>query len=113
MKAKLSITALRKKYPHPVRGFGAYDGQYCVGGALCRAVGLDIDFPVEQKLKEAVLKANPRIDWYAISTKDHRWAYSHIRGVLEANDVGNFDLAWSLLGELLCWKPKAFQEKSA
>jgi hypothetical protein len=108
--SRVWVSSLRRKYRHPVRAIETRGCDYCVGGALCREVGMDHDFPNEQQLKDALLKANPKIDWYAISDSDKDYIYGIIHGVIEANDVGNFELSWRLLGRLLRMAPKVVME---
>jgi hypothetical protein len=102
----VSVTKLKKKYPHPACASRAAYDDYCVGGALCHEVGMSYDFPNEQQLRDAILKANPKIDWYAISDSDSEHIRTLVSGVIEANDVGNFKLSWQLLGKLLHMAPK-------
>jgi len=105
---KITIAALRKKYPHPRRSINPCYGDYCVGGALCQEAGIDRNFPDSEFIRDALLKVSPEINWHELSD-DHR---EHIRDLLTetigANDAGNFRLAWKLLGRALRWeKPKA------
>jgi hypothetical protein len=114
MANKISVTALKKKYPHPVRAFSSKFGFYCVGGALCRETKVgEIDFPNEQQLKEAVGRVNRIIGdhWYELSTKQQDEIYALIHGVIEMNDAGRFDISWTLLGKLLRRKADATKEK--
>ena len=102
---RISVSSLKRKYPHPVRAMGSKYDDYCVGGALCVEVGLTAClFPSEYQLKEAALKANRRLDWNTMSDSERDEFYSTVTCVLKANDVGSFELAWKALGKLLHWK---------
>jgi hypothetical protein len=105
MGKRIFVAELKRKYPHPVRAIGGRYCDYCVGGALCKEVGLDFDFPSETQLKDAVVKANPKIDWHAISDRDSDNIYALVKGVIKANDEGAFETSWRLLGKLLRWTP--------
>jgi len=105
MNRKITLTSLKRKYPHPVRGVGSDDGQYCVGGALCREVGNEIDFPRWEQLRDAVEKAT-LINHYVLSNEDNELFRGQCIKVIEMNDIGNFDGAWRELGYLLRWNPK-------
>jgi hypothetical protein len=104
---QISVTRLKRKYPNPERGIVGCN--YCVGGALCREVGIDRDFPDADQLRDAILKANRKIDWYAISDMDREYLWSLIQGVILSNDTGDFDRAWKLLGQLLHAHPEIDQ----
>ena len=108
---RISVTKLKKKYRHPVRAIQSRGFDYCVGGALCHEVGMDHDFPNEQQLKDAILKANPDISWYELSDTQIDEIYYKVKGITAANDVGDFDLAWKLLGDLLNLKMKRVAER--
>ena len=103
---RIWITNLRRKYPHPVRAIAGGFGDYCVGGALCLEVGIDKYFPNEREMVNALLKANPNINWDTIPDRSRDELYNMIHGVIEANDGGNFELSWRLLGRLLHWRPE-------
>ena len=108
---RLSITSLKRKYPKLVRAANAkYDAanarydDYCVGGALCLEVGIERYFPGEMDIRAAVLKANPRISLDADSDVGvYLFLRDSIKGIIQANDAGNFKLAWKLLGKVLRW----------
>lgn len=103
----ISVTKLKKKYSHPIRAIECrcQDNDYCVGGALCREVGIDKSFPDEIQIKDAFLKANRRIDWHALDDAQRDNIYRLIHEVINANDRGNFPKAWDSLGELLRYQP--------
>lgn len=104
-KPKISVTYLRKKYPHPVRGAGSFGEQYCVGGALCCEVGMAIHFPRWEQLRDAIELAT-QINHYTVSDEDNEVFRGQCIKIVEMNDIGNFEGAWRELGNLLHWKPK-------
>lgn len=103
---RISVTKLKRKYPHPVRGMVSRGCDYCVGGALCKETAIgDIDFPNQQQIRDAVLLANPKIgSWYELTDRQQEEIWVLVKGVIEANDAGNFDLSWKCLGRLLHWQ---------
>jgi hypothetical protein len=106
---KLTAVGLRRKYRHARRASSAtgadLEEEYCVGGALCIEVEGEkgMRFPDFEHLKQAVLKANPRIDNYAMKDPEYNAFRSKITEVAARNDVGDFDGAWRCLEELLNW----------
>lgn len=100
---RISMTSLRRKYPHPVRAKHSKNSDYCVAGALCREIGINMNgFPSQLRLCHAILIANPRIgDWYTLTEKQRVEIYNLAGDVIGANDKGNFNLSWKLLAKLL------------
>ena len=109
---KLTVTALRHKYPHPLRAkqaSGYVETEYCVGGAFCKEMGVErhgCNFPTSEEVQQAAQKANPAIDRNLLTERDFSKFVSICDKVIAANDVGSFDVAWDAVRELLHWKPK-------
>ena len=105
---RISVTALRRKYPRPrkaLEGTPGVKGEYCVGGALCQEIGMDstFNFPATSWVFEALKKANPRLS--GLPDKQYSEVYGKAIKLTHANDHGDFKTAWKILGELLRWKP--------
>ena len=102
MKEKITLAKLKKKYPHPVPAYRA-DGVcrkrgYCVGGALCRYVGVKSSFPSVYEMMDAIKISNPIIEAC-------RCLEQKLSSIAADNDAGRFRMAWSEMGKLLRWKP--------
>jgi hypothetical protein len=112
VRKRVSVTMLRKKYPHPVRALqasGYSDEEYCVGGAFCKEMGIDrkgCNFPTANEIRAAVEKANPNLEHYLMRELDADRFDSLVDKLVACNDIGNFKEAWLVLGTLLRWKPK-------
>lgn len=99
----ISVTSLRRKYPHPVSGRGSCYGQYCVAGALSKEVGQGFDFPRWEQLRDAVETATG-INHYLMNDAHNELFRELCENVIALNDHGYFDAAWNKLGVLLKWK---------
>ena len=107
---KVTLAAIRRKYPHPRASHksNSLPESYCVGGALCKFVGIasrDSEcFPSNESIREAWAKAM-KIDWYTLRDKDRNEVRGIIGMLIGSNDAGRFKAAWMRLGKLLSWKP--------
>ena len=98
---RISVTRLRKKFPHPVRGLQGQFTGYCVAGALCSEVGMvDCEFPNQVQLRDALLKATGA-QWYEIEDAEAERIWNDIAKVIALNDIGEFESAWKTLGVLI------------
>jgi hypothetical protein len=101
--ARVSVEVLRKKYPSPKP---AYTGQlssrdYCVGGALCGELCLELGypdsdpplFPGAELIAEALCLCNSNL------SRRQSLAFAH--DVNQKNEEGSFEDAWSALEEAL------------
>lgn len=93
---RITAADIRLKYPNPTTcpedGTGA-EG-YCVGGALCMAVGVNTGgFPYPEKIAEALRCARPSMPRHVARDAASR--------ILIANDKGRFEDAWKLLDAAL------------
>jgi len=103
-KPKLSLKFLKEKYPRPLRAIDgcSIDDHYCVGGALCREAGMqDKSFPNDTEIMDALYRVNPHIERYELNDRDYVNLMGQIKSLTKANDAGDFDLAWHILGDLL------------
>ena len=100
--AKITVEEIRARYPNPrAKGEIFRLGEYCVGGALmlwlCDQRGcyapIGYSFPNGDRLSWTLRMLNPAID-YAL-------ACSFSCDLIHANDTGDFEKAWRLLGEAL------------
>ena len=105
MSNKIGITKLKRKYPHPRRGIGSCDDDYCVGGSLCIETGIGVRFPRWEQLRDAVEIASG-INKYVLSDDDAETFRSRCMDVIRLNDSGLFNEAWAALKWLLRWKPQ-------
>lgn len=113
MKRKITLTALRKKYPHPRRACEAtgadLEDDYCVGGSLCMELCLPLHhFPVGNELIKAIeMATNHEVDCSAMTDAEYDQFMMKLRAVTEFNDEGNFKMVWKALGQLLRWPATA------
>ena len=101
--ARVSVEVLRKKYPHPKPSYteGRSLSDYSVGGALCGELCLELGyrdskpplFPGEELVAKAMCLCNNNL------SKEQAVAFA--REVVEKNDEGSFEDAWSALEEAL------------
>lgn len=109
---RISATKLRAKFPQPIRAIqasGYRDDEYCVGGALCKEMGIDrhgCNFPTAEEVRRAICAANHSVDTNLLTDKDFYYLCAQSEAILELNDIGHFDAAWALLSKMLRWKPK-------
>ena len=92
---RLSVTAIRAKYPNPVTASPGRDSDvdaYCVGGAFCRFTGCVLAFPLPYHLAFE-LERHARVDLSR--------AEQYAGDIIRANDDGDFERAWMLLDEVL------------
>ena len=93
----MTIDEIIALYPAPTKAVmpGLVPGRYCVGGALCLALlGTDaVPYPSGSHLACQLREINP-----ALSEED---AQGYARDIIEANDAGNFPLAWQIAGAFL------------
>ncbi len=105
---RISVTALKKKYPNPVRACAVYTipssyDEYCVGGTLCLETGGHSKFPAQIELREAFFKARPDLS-RNMSDSAHKFLMQSLEDITGYNDIGNFEMAWSTLDMILHWK---------
>ena len=101
---RVGVTALRKKYPHPCRGIGSRDEDYCVGGSLCIEMGMGVRFPRWEQIRDAV-EAATGLNHYVLSDDDNGTLRGRCMDVIRLNDSGLFGEAWNALKWLLHWNP--------
>lgn len=96
---KITVEEIREQYPDPINSTVYFSGitkGYCVGGALCLALGYrNQKFPFWPYLGRKLQEANPRISllrswWYALRIIHH-------------NEKERFEKAWTLLDTALRW----------
>jgi hypothetical protein len=88
---------IRKSWPKPVRMNDAardrnfHFPNYCVGGAICRYIGMPTydNFPKILEIAEALKYINPRLP-----DKD---AYNLANSIVMFNDQGDFEGAWEVV----------------
>jgi len=103
---RVAVEEIRKRYPNPVKAGGSVDPlSYCTGGAVCLFADLPVHFPLIHRLAEALRKLNPELSSYVVKN-EHGWskAASYALSIITANDAGDFERAWQLVGEALEWK---------
>ena len=93
--AETYVSALKEKYPHPVRVTSPSRDtySYCVGGCLAKEANHDWLFPDSAILTNLIEHLNPGRK----RTSVHALALCVIR----ANDCGDFEKAWKSLTEAL------------
>lgn len=101
----VTLSSLRKKYPNPVKPLSGGDTSYCVGGALCKEMGMDYSFPYSGKIRDAVLKLR-KVNKYEVGIDDNDFLLNTANRIASENDAGKFEEAWEALGVILRWKPK-------
>lgn len=92
----IDIKNIRDKYPNVTRlQDGITDPEaYCVGGAIVKeaelGTGLDVGwrFPTTYKLAKALRKMNPHLP--------KKFANTYAAGIIKYNDLGAFEIAWTL-----------------
>lgn len=89
---KLSVNAIKKKYPNPKANWSDWD-DYCVGGAFCKYLGHEAGFPLPGFLRDQIMQVNKKLPTNT--------AYKYARGIIRNNDRGNFKRAWDILREAL------------
>lgn len=93
-----TVEEIRARYPHPVISIARRPGAYCVGGALCRFVGVEApQFPWYREIEKALRVLNPFL------TNDV--AFDFAQRIVNRNDEGKFDDAWEAVREALAWRP--------
>lgn len=97
----ISVEELKKAYPSPTTPGCSRDG-YCVGGALCRSLGIDSNFPGSTRLGNAIIKATGR-DLESLMYYLRDGAYDRADIIIGLNDAGKFDEAWDALEKALAW----------
>ena len=99
---RITVEDIRARYPKPrAKGQIFRPGEYCVGGALllwlCDRHGFCAPnaylFPNGNLLSRTLQMVNPAID--------HALACCFSCYLISANDSGDFEKAWRLLGEAL------------
>jgi len=103
--ARVGIDILRKKYraPKPAWNSGRSQSDYCVGGALCGELCVELGYPIadpplfpsEDLLAEAMCVCNNNLP--------KRQALVFAREVSQKNDRGFFEDAWAALEEALSY----------
>ncbi len=97
----LTLAAIRAAYPEPrCAGHAASLGQtgnYCIGGAFWLAAGGPPycvgNFPRRDTLADVFCVAMPNLPYLKAS--------DYAEAIIDANDAGDFERAWELLGEVL------------
>jgi hypothetical protein len=104
----ITMDEIRAKYPTPHRAGGIHfpeDGSYpegdsyCVGGALCRLIGINRGFPFIHEIKAALRLCNEHLT--------NEEAYKFANEIAKLNDSGFFSLAWLVLREALTFGQQA------
>lgn len=114
MGERMTIEAIREKYPAPKRNtdpsVGAIDC-YCIAGALCVEVDPSAKlFPEPMELKVAIQKAtNGEVYPPAMRDKEYERFCRTCERVVALNDIGKFEAAWRQLARLLNWKTTDFE----
>lgn len=109
MKSKVTVTKLRRKYPHPRRACDALsgyaEGEYCVAGSVCLEFSPGQNFPSNDQVAEAITKATGgQVTCYEMSNRQHEDFHAVIAKMTAANDAGDFETAWTCLDALLKWE---------
>ncbi len=99
----VTIEQLKAEFPNPVPALHSAEGEYCVGGALCRYLAKHGEtcpislywprFPSSTHLLCALVMSNNKLD---IST-----ARRYADHIIWLNDVGRFEASWLELGSAL------------
>lgn len=93
----MTVREIREKYPDPHSARTHwFEGEYCVGGALCKSVYGPDSVGMPQSFFRVLQTVNPRLDETA--------ALNYEAAITEANDDFEFERAWQLLDEALNWK---------
>lgn len=99
---RLTIDEIKIKFPNPVRGgIGEYDeNAYCVGGAFINSAWPSkyFRFPMAGTLATRIKMYREFIELPEIPWEDLRLGVDE---VIRQNDLGRFDTAWHLLGDLI------------
>lgn len=100
---RVGIEVLRNKYPHPKPAWnsGRSHTDYCVGGALCAEICVELGyaisepplFPGDDLLAEALCLCNNNLP--------KRQARAFACEVSQKNEEGSFEDAWSALEQAL------------
>lgn len=101
MHQPITVEKIRAMYPDPViSSKGIENGRYCVGGALCLYTGIESRIPMTATLANRLRVINPALwDKTPRTLKDMGSTYAF--QIITANDDGDFEKAWQLLGEAL------------
>lgn len=96
----ISIEDIRIKFPNPSKSaMGEYDeNAYCVGGAFMQSVGKHIRFPFPTQMSHWVAEYRFLMELPEIERVQLLMGCSE---VIRQNDLGRFDTAWHLLGDLI------------
>jgi hypothetical protein len=103
----ITLAEIRAQYPTPMRATDSHEidepGQYCVGGAFCRAVtaGLRQGFPTHVLIGRKLQTQNPALS--------DELAARFGLAIIGHNEARDFDSAWKLLGAALKWRPLEVQ----
>ena len=100
---RLTIAAIRAAYPEPRQAWHdpspGHTGDYCVGGAFCLSSGIwsaGKTFPSPSDLAQTFELMIP--------TLSAEQAFDYAKEIIDANDEGQFEEAWEILGEMLEWQ---------
>lgn len=86
------IEDIRRRFPNPIAA-PPRKGRYCVGGAICKAVGIRSSFPWVDKLEKAFIR---------LGADPEHVDFEHLCYLLlEYNDNEDFDDAWGLAAEIM------------
>lgn len=91
MEKPVTVEDIRAKYPNPQKSADLQVG-YCVGGALCQYVGMNLRYPI-CGLDTALRRSNPSLS----AARAAVWR----RRIISANDRCDFESAWQALGRAL------------
>lgn len=98
-KPRLTVEEIRRLYPNPIEATveeAQSRDAYCVGGALCRARGMEAaTFPGIWPVSIHLLDENPDLPENAAKEFAGR--------IVELNDAGDFDAAWGALRDALAY----------
>ena len=101
------ITRMRAQYPAPIseRDSAEADDEYCVGTALCRFYGYDVDsFVGEHELAGILAEINPALDGPPEEDNEEgapEAAWELAIAMTDANDERDFEAAWRVAAEAL------------
>ena len=101
------LAQIRTHYPAPLaeQNSTGTEGEYCVGTAVCRFYGYDVDnFVGESELASILATINSALDGPPGNDNEEgapalAWAFAS--AITAANDARDFEEAWRVVGEAL------------
>ena len=102
----ITMQQIREQYPNPIEAHNALeDTEYCIGGAVCLSKGKSEPFPTPVRLAQELIdivfvKTHKASNTGQVATNAFN-ALCAARGIIEANDNGEFNRAWEILDTFL------------